>query len=68
VVLATGMQPTMAGQKVPASVLDEDGFVLGAEDKGVVAAGCAKSPLDVMKTAQSGTGAALKAIQNVVGR
>jgi quinone-modifying oxidoreductase subunit QmoA len=68
VVLATGMQPSMAGQKVPASVLDEDGFVLGAEDKGVVAAGCAKSPLDVMKTAQSGTGAALKAIQNVVGR
>ena len=68
VVLATGMQPSAAGQKVPASVLDEDGFVLGAEDKGVVAAGCAKSPLDVMKTAQSGTGAALKAIQNVVGR
>lgn len=68
VVLATGMQPTMSGQKQPFAGVDEDGFVLAAEDKGVVAAGCAKSPLDVMKSAQSGTGAALKAIQNVVGR
>ena len=34
----------------------------------IFAAGCAKQPLDVMKTAQSATGAAMKAIQTVRGR
>jgi quinone-modifying oxidoreductase, subunit QmoA len=69
VVLATGMQPSCAGSKLPVALgMDEDGFVGDAADKGLVAAGCAKLPLDVMKTAQTGTGAALKAIQNVVGR
>ncbi|SKA97201.1 quinone-modifying oxidoreductase subunit QmoA [Paucidesulfovibrio gracilis DSM 16080] len=69
VVLATGMQPSAAGEKLPAGLpVDEEGFIIGGEDKGIVAAGCAKLPLDVMKTAQSGTSAALKAIQNVVGR
>ncbi|MBN2139557.1 MAG: CoB--CoM heterodisulfide reductase iron-sulfur subunit A family protein [Desulfovibrionaceae bacterium] len=69
VVLATGMQPSIAGRDVPAGVsLDEDGFIISGMDKGFIAAGCAKLPLDVMKTAQSGTGAALKAIQTVVGR
>ena len=69
VVLATGMQPSCAGEKLPVAVAqDEEGFIIGGEDKGIVAAGCAKLPLDVMKTAQSSTGAALKAIQNVVGR
>jgi quinone-modifying oxidoreductase subunit QmoA len=68
VVLATGMQPSAAGTKLPAAATDEDGFVVNAPDKGIVAAGCAKLPLDVMKSAQSGTGAALRAIQTVVGR
>jgi quinone-modifying oxidoreductase subunit QmoA len=69
VVLATGMQPSCAGSKLPVELgMDADGFVGDATDKGLVAAGCAKLPLDVMKTAQTGTGAALKAIQNVVGR
>jgi quinone-modifying oxidoreductase subunit QmoA len=69
VVLATGMQPSIAGGKLPAGVLaDEDGFVLGEAEKGIFAAGCARVPLDVTRSAQSATGAALKAIQTVVGR
>ena len=69
VVLATGMQPSLAGQKLPKGVeVDEDGFLVGGEDKGIFAAGCAKLPLDVMKSAQSATSAALKAIQTVKGR
>lgn len=68
VVLATGMQPSVAGEKLPMAVArDDEGFITGEGD-GIVAAGCAKLPLDVMKTAQTATGAALKAIQNVVGR
>lgn len=69
VVLATGMQPSLAGQKLPFDVpVDEEGFVIGGEEKGIFAAGCAQKPLDVMRTAQSGTSAALKAIQTVRGR
>lgn len=69
VVLATGMQPSLAGQKHPFDVpVDEDGFIVGGEEKGIFAAGCAQKPLDVMRSAQSGTSAALKAIQTVRGR
>jgi quinone-modifying oxidoreductase subunit QmoA len=69
VVLATGMQPSLAGQALPMDIpMDEEGFMLGGEDKGIYAAGCAKEPLDVMKSAQSATGAAMKAIQTVRGR
>ena len=66
VVLATGMEPSIAGLQAPAGTTDADGFVIDGE--GIFAAGCAKQPLDVMKTAQSGTAAAMKAIQSVVGR
>ena len=66
VVLATGMEPSTAGLQAAAGTADEDGFVIDGE--GIFAAGCAKQPLDVMKTAQSGTAAAMKAIQTVVGR
>ncbi|EPR44426.1 FAD-dependent pyridine nucleotide-disulfide oxidoreductase [Desulfovibrio sp. X2] len=69
VVLATGMQPTLAGAPLPKGVeVDQDGFLVNGEEKGIFAAGCAKLPLDVMKSAQSATGAALKAIQTVRGR
>jgi len=69
VVLATGMQPSIAGQGLPVHVpTDGDGFIIGDEAAGIIAAGCAKMPLDVMKSAQSGTGAALKAITSVAGR
>lgn len=69
VVLATGMQPSLAGEKFPLPVpLDEDGFVTGGEDAGIFAAGCAVMPLDVTRSAQTGTAAALKAVQAVQGR
>ena len=69
VVLATGMQPSLAGSALPIDVpVDAEGFIVGGEEKGIFAAGCAKQPLDVMKTAQSATGAAMKAIQTVRGR
>lgn len=69
VVLATGMQPSLAGKKLPFDVpLDEDGFVIGGEERGIFVAGCAKKPLDVMKSAQSATGAAMQAINSVKGR
>ena len=69
VVLATGMQPSIKGVNLPFDVpVDEEGFIIGGEEKGIFAAGCAKKPLDVMKSAQSGTGAAMKAIETVRGR
>lgn len=69
VVLATGMQPSLAGVALPLDVeVDDQGFIVGGEEKGIFAAGCAKEPLDVMKSAQSGTAAAMKAIQTVRGR
>jgi len=69
VVLATGMQPSLAGQPLPMHVTqDEEGFVIDGDRKGIFAAGCAVEPLDVMKSAQSATGAAMKAIQTVRGR
>ncbi len=69
VVLATGMQPSLDGEKNPFPIqMDEDGFFEDAPEKGVYVAGCAKKPLDVMKSAQSATGAAMKAIQTVRGR
>jgi len=66
VVLATGMEPSCAGLQAKVGKADEDGFIMDGD--GIIAAGCAKQPLDVMKTAQSGTAAAMKAIQTVVGR
>ncbi len=69
VVLATGMQPSLAGQPLPLNMeVDEEGFVLSAETNGIFAAGCAAEPLDVMKSAESATSAAMKAIQTVRGR
>ncbi len=69
VVLAAGMQPSLAQDQNPYGVsVDADGFVVEGSVKGIFAAGCAKQPLDVMRSAQSGTSAALKAIQTVRGR
>ncbi|HMK49691.1 MAG TPA: CoB--CoM heterodisulfide reductase iron-sulfur subunit A family protein [Thermodesulfovibrionales bacterium] len=63
VVLATGMQPASAIQG--ASYTDE-GFALSGA--GMFAAGCAKNPLDVAKSVQDATGAAVKALQTGKGR
>ena len=68
-VLATGMEPSLAKDSLPLPLpLDEDGFIAGGEEAGIFAAGCARMPLDVTRSAQSGTAAALKAVQTVKGR
>lgn len=67
VVLATGMQPEVADLKLPSDIkINENGFaVIGKDQKGIYAVGCAKDPVDVAKSVQGATGAALKAIQTV---
>ncbi len=65
VVLATGMQPSGASQTIPGIGNNPDGFVLTGG--GVHAAGTAKAPLDVARSVQSATAAALKGIQSLVG-
>lgn len=70
VVLATGMEPTMASDKPQADLkFNEDGFIVNDFTKGgMFAAGCANKPADVMSSNQNATGMALKAIQTVLGR
>ncbi len=65
VVLATGMVPNTAEDKVPLQMAyDEMGFLLPkGGTPGVVGAGCVTSPMDVASCVQEATGAALKAIQ-----
>ena len=67
-VLATGMVPSTAREKIPITTLqyDADGFILDVP--GIYGAGCVKRPLDVATSVQDATGAALKAIQSAVGR
>ena len=60
VVLATGMEPAGASKKIAGVNYNEDGFAL--PNSGIYPAGCTKSPIDVAKSAQDATGAALKAI------
>ncbi len=69
VVLATGMVPNTGQADIPAEVSrDENGFVIvDGDDTGMVAAGCAKRPVDVATCVQDATGAALKAIQAIAG-
>jgi len=70
VVLATGMQPTAAVDKLPADLkFNSDGFVINDYAKGgMFAAGCANKPMDVVSSNQNATGMALKAIQTLVRR
>lgn len=67
VVLATGIVPNSAGTKFPFDLqYDEFGFIDASTNiEGVYAAGCAKRPCDVSRSAKDATGAALKAIQCV---
>jgi len=69
-VLATGMEPTTATEKVPGDVrYDESGFVLAEQSKaGIYAAGCIRKPLDVATANRDATAAALKAMQSTVRR
>ncbi len=69
VVLATGMQPAVAGGYAPEVAVEQDeyGFLVPAMegDGGIIPAGVASGPLDVSMSVQSATAAALKAIQAV---
>lgn len=69
-VLATGMVPNTAAHKAPMDIeYDAYGFI--ASDSGVpglIGAGTAKRPNDVSSCVQSGTAAALKAIQSISRR
>ena len=67
-VLATGMVPSTALERIPITTLqyDADGFILDVP--GIYGTGCVKRPLDVATSVQDATGAALKAIQSAVGR
>ena len=69
-VLATGMQPTTATDKLPADLqYNDDGFILNNyEAGGMFGAGCANKPADVVSSNQNATGMALKAIQTLVNR
>jgi quinone-modifying oxidoreductase, subunit QmoA len=68
VVLATGMQPNTSIEKIPASGVAYDEFGFVASDSGIHAAGVSKRPMDVGTCLQDATGAALKALQDTVGR
>ena len=68
VVLATGMQPTTSLEKVPASGVEYDEYGFLVSDVGIHAAGVSKRPMDVGTCLQDSTGAALKALQDTVGR
>ena len=64
VVLAIGMEPETGDVALPdAIVRDSSGFIEGASDGGQFAAGAASSPLDVNRSVQSATAAALRAIR-----
>jgi len=64
VVLAVGMQPETHGIELPADLLcDSSGFIEGSTSGGQFSAGAASGPLDVNRSVQSATAAALRAIQ-----
>lgn len=66
VVLAVGMEPETRGMKLPDGVIaDSSGFLDAAAGGGQYAAGCAAAPLDVNRSVQSATAAAMHAIQVV---
>ena len=66
VVLAIGMEPESNALSLPADIVrDSSGFIEGSTGGGQFAAGAAASPLDVNRSTQSATAAALRAIQVV---
>lgn len=68
VVLATGMQPNTSIEKVPAPGVEYDEFGFVVPGEGIHPAGVAGRPMDVGTCVQDSTGAALKALQDTVGR
>ena len=70
VVLATGIVPADASTNIECDgdlQRDEHGFLTGDQPlAGLLAAGCAKRPMDVASSVRDATGAALKALQSCV--
>lgn len=65
-VLATGMVPTARELKLPEEIkYNENGFIVSNNLKGIYAIGCLKDPVDVARSVQEATGAALMAIQSL---
>ena len=66
VVLAIGMEPAVKGVDIPAEIIaDSSGFLESAPGGSIFGAGCASGPLDVNRSVQHATAAALRAIQVV---
>ena len=66
VVLAVGMEPSLPGASFPAEIIaDSSGFIEGSPEGGIFSAGCASGALDVNRSVQHATAAALRAIQVV---
>ncbi len=66
VVLAVGMQPETDGVQLPDDIVrDSSGFIESCTSGGQFAAGAASGPLDVNRSVQSATAAALRGIQVV---
>ena len=64
VVLAAGMVPSTASEKIPAeAAYDQAGFLLRGNTPGIIGAGCVRSPADVSSSIQDATAAVLRAIQ-----
>ena len=66
-VLAIGMEPSVKGAHIPAEIVeDSSGFLQPSPPgSGIFGAGCATNALDVNRSVQSATAAALRAIQVV---
>ena len=68
-VLATGMVPNTSSEGLPFDLkLDEDGFALDQLPDGVMVAGVARRPQDVVSSVRDATGAAAKAWMHSKGR
>lgn len=64
VVLAAGMVPSTAAEKIPAeATYDQNGFILRGNTPGIIGAGCVRTPADVSSSVQDATAAVLRAIQ-----
>ncbi len=70
VVLATGMQPSLAGNMLNGPVEhDDSGFVMTPlSDAGIFPVGCARAPVDVTTATRDATAAALHSIHQLVAR
>lgn len=66
IVLATGMEPSGASDRISGINYNIEGFIMPVA--GICSVGCAKKPVDVAKTAQDATGAVVKSLAAAQGR